>query len=228
MTRHVVVVSAGLSDPSTTRLLADRLADAAGTAVAGRGEQALVEVIEVRELATDLATAMTTGGLVTPALARARDAVASADAVIAVTPVFNASYSGLFKLFVDALERDALDGTPVLIAATAGTARHSLVLEHAMRPLFSHLRAVVVPTAVFAATEDFGDGDAAGLGERITRAASQLAALLVAGGTAVGGLGRGHADRRPAGVATVTPFTQLLRGRTGRTGAGGSTTTPHR
>ena len=93
-----------------------------------------------------------------------------------MTPVFNASYSGLFKMFFDALDPDALTGTPVLIAATAGTARHSLVLDHAMRPLFAYLRAVVVPTGVFAATEDFGSP---GLSDRITRAAAELAAAVL-------------------------------------------------
>src|SRR5262249_51528853 len=108
-------------------------------------------------------------------LQAALDAVATADGVIAVTPVFTASYSGLFKSFFDVLDNTALDGRPVLIAATGGTARHSLSLEHALRPLFAYLRAVVVPTAVYAASEDWGSG---GLQARITRAASELAALM--------------------------------------------------
>lgn len=82
----------------------------------------------------------------------------AADGLIVVTPVFAASYSGLFKSFFDVIDPDALSGKPVLIAATGGTARHSLVLEHAVRPLFAYLRAVVVPTAVFAASEDWGSG----------------------------------------------------------------------
>ena len=84
--------------------------------------------------------------------------MAEADAVIAVTPVFSAVYSGLFKMFFDVLEDGTLEGKPVLIAATAGTARHSLVLDFAMRPLFAYLRADVVPTGVFAASSDFGSG----------------------------------------------------------------------
>ena len=84
------------------------------------------------------------------------DRVHGADGLVVVTPVFAASYSGLFKTFFDVLDKDALDGKPVLIAATAGTARHSLVLDHALRPLFAYLHAVVVPTGVFAATDDFG------------------------------------------------------------------------
>ena len=82
-------------------------------------------------------------------------------------------------MFFDALDPDGLTGTPVLVAATAGTARHSLVLDHAMRPLFAYLRAVVVPTGVFAATEDFGSH---GLSDRITRAASELAAAVLSQG----------------------------------------------
>ena len=84
------------------------------------------------------------------------DAVAAADGLIVVSPIFSASYSGLFKSFFDVLDPAALDGKPVLIAATGGTERHSLVLDHALRPLFSYLHAVVVPTGVFAATSDWG------------------------------------------------------------------------
>jgi FMN reductase len=100
-----------------------------------------------------------------------------------VTPVFNASYSGLFKTFFDVLDKDALTGKPTLVAATAGTPRHSLVLEHALRPLFSYLHAVVVPTGVFAATEDFGSTTAGALQQRVERAASELVALLTATAT---------------------------------------------
>jgi FMN reductase len=172
MSRRIVVVSAGLSDPSSTRLLADLLAKAT---VAGL-EAAEVEVIELRPLAHALADQMLTG-FATGDLAAAQEAVAQADGLIAVTPVFSASYSGLFKSFFDVLEPGALDGTPVLVAATAGTARHSLVLEHALRPLFAYLHAVVVPTGVFAASEDFG---ATSLSARVERAAGELVTLIAA------------------------------------------------
>ncbi|NDK26408.1 oxidoreductase [Streptomyces sp. TR1341] len=165
----LVVVSAGLSAPSSTRLLADRLA----AAVADR-TPVDTEVIELRELAVEIAHQFT-NGFPGKALAAAQDAVTGADGLIVVTPVFSASYSGLFKSFFDVLDKDALTGKPVLIAATGGTARHSLVLDHALRPLFSYLRAVVVPTGVYAASEDWG---AAGLPERIERAARELADLM--------------------------------------------------
>ena len=176
--RTVVVVSAGLSQPSSTRLLADQLAAAAERAAAERGLETRVTVIELRDLAHDIANNLLTG-FPPAALKEATDAVAAADALIAVTPIFTASYSGLFKSFIDVLEKDTLAGKPVLIAATAGTARHSLALEHALRPLFAYLHAVVLPTAVFAATDDFGADSADGtLRSRITRAADELAREL--------------------------------------------------
>ena len=220
MTRRIVVVTAGVSNPSSTRLLADRIAEAVGTQVSARGESAEIEVIELRELAADLATTMTTGGMPTGAVKRARDLVSSADGLVAVTPVFTASYSGLFKMFVDILDTDALTGMPVIIAATAGTARHQLVLDHALRPLFTYLRAVVVPTGVFAATEDFGGGDHDSLAARITRAASELAGLVVSESGAVAGFAPNAEDlaaprRRRSGndiPTEVTDFETMLGG----------------
>ncbi|MFD9001798.1 FMN reductase [Streptomyces sp. NPDC059582] len=167
----LVVVSAGLSVPSSTRLLADRLA-----AAVDRQAPADVQVVELRDLAVEIAHNFT-NGFPGRELSAAFDAVTQADGLIVVTPVFSASYSGLFKSFFDVLgahDNDALAGKPVLIAATGGTARHSLVLDHALRPLFAYLRAVVVPTGVYAASEDWG---AEGLPERIERAAGELAAL---------------------------------------------------
>ena len=173
--RTLVVVSAGLSRPSSTRLLADRLSAATGDAAAGLGVQLSVQVVELRDLAHDLMNHLLTGFPPAP-LKRALDAVEAADAVIAVTPIFNASYSGLFKSFFDVLDKDALADKPVLIAATGGTARHSLALDHAIRPMFAYLRAVTVPTAVFASSEDWGGDESEGqLRGRVQRAAAELA-----------------------------------------------------
>ncbi|MFD0266221.1 CE1759 family FMN reductase [Streptomyces sp. NPDC127106] len=165
----LIVVSAGLSSPSSTRLLADRLA-----AATLRHVDAEPEVIELRDLATEIAQHFVTG--FPPArLAAALDAVAAADGLIAVTPVFAASYSGLFKSFFDVIDKDALTGKPVLLGATGGTARHSLVTEHALRPLFTYLRALALPTAVYAASEDWGEE---GLAQRIARAGAELARFM--------------------------------------------------
>ena len=222
MSRRIIVLSAGLSQPSSTRLLADRIADAVKAQVTARGEAVEFEVVELKDIAIDLATAMSAGGLSTPRLARIKEAVSRADGLIAVSPVFTASYSGLFKMFFDALDPEALNSMPVIIAATAGTPRHSLVLEHALRPLFAYLRAVVVPTGVFAATEDFGDGaEGADLAGRIRRAASEFAALAVAEAVGVEGFAQAapEARKRVSGVRidqSVTPFLTMLKGLEGK------------
>lgn len=178
--RSLVVVSAGLSQPSSTRLLADRLAAATEQELHRGGVAVERRTIELREHARDLVGNLLTN-VPTEPLQNAIDGVLAADALIVVSPIFNASYSGLFKLFFDVIEHDALAGTPVLLGATGGTARHSLALDHAMRPLFAYLDANVVPTAVYAATEDWGQSDMppdAGLAERISRAGRELAAAI--------------------------------------------------
>ncbi len=207
-TRTLAVVSGGLSNPSSTRLLADRLTAATVDALKARGDDATVEVIELRAHARDLADNLLTGFAIRE-LATVVETVTGADGLIAVTPIFSASYSGLFKTFFDVLDKDALVGTPVLLGATAGTARHSLALEHAVRPLFSYLRAMTVPTAVFAGPEDWagaGGVDRA-LADRIGRAAGELADLVS---------GRPTAARPAAGLDAPfggTPsFEELLRG----------------
>ncbi|MBO1418366.1 FMN reductase [Streptomyces sp. FH025] len=197
----LAVVSAGLSKPSSTRLLADRLAESTVRQLALQGREVEVTVVELRDLAVDIANNFVTG-FPAAALREAIEAVTDADALIAVTPIFTASYSGLFKSFFDVIDNDALTGKPVLVAATGGTPRHSLALEHAVRPLFSYLRAVVLPTAVYAATDDWGatgDGRTDGLPRRIDRAAGELAALLA-----------GRSPATPSLPEQVVPFAEQL------------------
>ena len=174
--RRIAVISAGLSSPSSTRLLADRLAAATAAHLAQRGIEVEVDVFELRDHAHDVTNNLLTG-FAAPALESMINAVVSADAVIAVTPIFSTSYSGLFKSFIDVIDPDALTGTPVLIGANAGTARHSLAIDYAIRPLFTYLHAEPVSTGVFAASSDWGaSGDqVAPLGERIERGARELA-----------------------------------------------------
>ncbi len=205
--KKIVVITAGLSVPSSTRLLADLLGDAAERAVEARGAEVEVETIELRPLAHQLADHLLTG-FSSGELATAIDHVRHADGLVVATPVFAASYSGLFKTFFDVLEEGTLDGTPVLVAATAGTARHSLVLDHALRPLFSYLHAVVVPTGVFAATDDFGADGA--LQKRVDRAAVELAAL-VAGNSGTTTPATPARRLVEDALTTPTPFEQLLK-----------------
>ncbi|MET7637421.1 FMN reductase [Streptomyces sp. NPDC005438] len=191
---EILVVSAGLSQPSSTRLLADRLAAATREEL---GEGTGLETVELRELAHQITDHLLTG-FPGQRLGEVLDRLAAADGLILVTPTFAGSYSGLFKSFMDLVDPDALRGKPVLLAATGGTERHSLMLEHAMRPLLAYLRALVVPTAVYAASADWGQD--AGLGQRIARAAGEFAELVT---------GRPAAPA-PDPFADPVPFDQLL------------------
>jgi FMN reductase len=205
--RRLAVVSAGLSQPSSTRLLADRLAAATATQLQTRGHDVQVDTIELRDHAHAVTDHLITG-FPSAELRDAVQAVTGADGLIAVTPVFTASYSGLFKMFFDVLDADALAGKAVLVAATGGTERHSLVLDHALRPMFGYLHSMVVPTGVYAASSDWGpaQSDPAGgsrLAQRIERAGGELAELV---------------STRPStgpvdAFADPTPFADLLAGR---------------
>lgn len=218
--KKLVVVNGGISNPSTTRMLAERIATAVQVQVSKRGEGLEISYIDANDLVMDLGTAMSTG-IYNEKLRTALNDVAAADAVIAAAPVFTASYSGVFKMFFDALDSNALTGVPVIIAATAGTARHSLVLDYAMRPLFSYLRANIMPTGVFAATDDFGQDSE--LDSRITRAARELAEHMVDVRNSVVGFGPDFADdSRPKRESTntmvntnATDFESLLAGHDG-------------
>jgi FMN reductase len=208
--RTIAVVSAGLSQPSSTRMLAGQLAAATAKGLPAGTE---IVTIELRDLAHDIVNNLLTG-FPSPALRQATGQVLTADALIAVTPLYSGSYNGLFKSFFDVLDPETLAGKPVLIGATGGTARHSLALEHAIRPLFTYLKAATVPTAVFAATEDWGsvntpartaEGSVGSsrdaLTARIQRAGAELAAVIE--------------QRQPAvkadPYASAIPFEQLLR-----------------
>ena len=157
---HVIaVVSAGLSEPSSTRLLADRLGEATVHSLGERGVVAEVRTVELRAVAQELTTMLLTG-VASANLRAALDTVTRADGLVAVSPIFSGSYNGLFKTFFDLVDDGALEGVPVLLGATAGT-------------------------AVFAATDDFGhssgvrsDDDVAPLAERVARGAHELADLV--------------------------------------------------
>ena len=176
-TFRLAVVSAGTGDPSSTRLLADRIAGHVAAMAASRGNTVTVSVIELRELATDVSTALVSQ-LITPKLQQAIAALGEADGIIAATPVHKAGPSGLFTSFFGILDNDLLIAKPVVLAATAGTARHALVPDDQMRPLFAYLRTMTVPTSLFAATEDWSDP---ALNKRIDRAAIELVLLMESG-----------------------------------------------
>lgn len=200
-TRRITVLSAGLGVPSSSRLLADQLAASAERKLVAAGYSVAVDVVELRDLAVDIANNFVTG-YAAPRLADVIAGVSDSDGIIAVTPVFSASYSGLFKSFFDVLDPKALEGKAVLLGATGGTDRHQMVLDYAMRPLFSYLRTRTAATGVFAGPQDWGSADDGGspLSVRIDRAAEEFAGLVTA------------AQRRAPQPAESLPFEQLLAG----------------
>lgn len=137
------------------------------------------EIYDLTDLGSEL------GGTLDRRLAPARlagilDAIEAADALVVASPVYKGAYTGLFKHLFDLVDPKALAGKPVIVGATGG--RHSLVLDHSLRPLFNFFGAVVAPTAVYATEKDFIDGrpSHSALLARIGQAAEEAARLLVA------------------------------------------------
>src|ERR1700741_5202796 len=174
---RLAAVTPGTPGPSPTRLLADRTTERIKDLAQRRGHSVTISVIDLRELATDITTALT-NQLLTPKLQRAVDVLGAADGIVAAGPVYKAGPSGLFSSFFHVLDNDLLIAKPVVLAATAGTARHALVADDQMRPMFAYLRAMTVPTSLFAAPEDWGDP---ALNTRIDRAARELVLLMESG-----------------------------------------------
>lgn len=199
----LTIITGGLREPSSTRLLADRLEASVRTELGALGLTAESSFVELRPLGHAIMDAMLTGFATAP-LEEAFETVADADGVIAVTPAFNASFSGLFKSFFDVLPEETLSDMPVLLGATGGTERHSLVLEHALRPMFSYLHAIVSPRGVYAATDDFGGAQkGSSLNRRITDAAADFARLIQ---------GCGARRRRDSFAEDLASMEQLLGG----------------
>ncbi|GAA1349768.1 CE1759 family FMN reductase [Falsarthrobacter nasiphocae] len=182
--RTIVAVSGGLSRDSSTRRLIDLLVDSVVRQAAERGLTVEPRIVDLRDYARELGEGQLTG-LTGGPLKDAVDDLVTADALVVGSPTFKASYSGLFKSFWDLTVDGAIAGLPTLLAATGGSGRHSLMIEHHLRPLFSYLKALVLPTAVFAAPEDWAD-DA--LQQRVDRAARELVGQLSVGV----GFGRGQ------------------------------------
>ena len=184
-TYRILALTAGLSTPSSTRMLTDQLSRAAAAALGRTGAEVEVTTVELREHAHDITDALLTR-FPGERLSMVIEQVRAADAVIAVTPVFNVGPSGLFTMFFDAVDIELWKGKPILLGATAGTARHSLAIDYAIRPMFGYLKAEIVPTSVFAASADFGadtegQADEQTLTARVRRAAAELATMVGAG-----------------------------------------------
>ncbi|OJH79442.1 MAG: FMN reductase [Stenotrophomonas maltophilia] len=135
-----------------------------------------VELVELAPIARSLGQALQRSE-VEPQVERALATIESAQLLVAAAPVYRGSYPGLFKHLIDFIGLDALVDTPVLLAATGGSERHALVIDHQLRPLFSFLQAHTLPIGVYATPADF-DGDrinSAALQARIQLAAERAA-----------------------------------------------------
>lgn len=191
----LAVVTAGLSEDSTTTRLGEAIAKAASGTVEHAGQHVEIKVIPLRDLAHGLTDMMITH-VASPAVQDAIDTVLNADGLVAASPTYKASYSGLFKQFFDVIDESALENLPTVVAATGGSPRHSLVLDTALRPLLSYLKALVLPLGIYAASEDWGHED---LQRRIDRVGASLAAVVLAGspGGAPGSFDDDAAAARP-------------------------------
>lgn len=196
----IVVVSGGMGVPSTAAMLGEHLGNATQQALREMGESAEVRIVSLRDYAVAIANNLVTG-FADPELQEVKDAVVNADALVLVSPTYTTSVSGLFKSFIDTIDPKALDGVPVLLGATGGSARHSLMIDYVMRPMFAYLRTNTMPTSVFAAPEDWGADQGEGhLMNRVARAGKELAAAMAGAGRA-----------RPVDDSmTSLPFEQLL------------------
>lgn len=171
---NVVAINGGTSDPSSTRLLAERIASRSIALGEEIGYDVTVRMIDLRSLASDITSALVSN-FVSPELQRALDQVRDADGLIASTPVYKAGPSGLFTEFFQILDNDLLIGTPVVLAGTGGSPRHALVIDDQLRGLFAYLRTLTAPTAVYAEPDDWQSN---GFGSRIDRAANELVLMM--------------------------------------------------
>lgn len=149
---RIVAVSGGLQRPSRAAVLAQHLLD-----LIGENIPCEPHLVELGQLAPQLAGALWRTQLpdiVERELAR----VEQADMLVVATPVYRGAYTGLFKHFFDFIDQDALVDTPILLAATGGSERHALVIDHQLRPLFSFFQARTLPLGVYATDHDFADG----------------------------------------------------------------------
>ncbi|MGN5764577.1 FMN reductase [Acinetobacter calcoaceticus] len=146
---NIVAVSGGLNSPSKTESLVQAILDELSEAI-----DIKVHFVKLSEIGPLLGGAIYRNQLPQ----RVQDdlaAVEAADALIVGTPVYRASFTGLFKHFFDFVEQTALVDVPVLLAASGGSDRHALVLEHQLRPLFSFFQAQTLPIGVYATDRDF-------------------------------------------------------------------------
>lgn len=176
MTVRIVGVTGSLRAPSKTITLVEEI-----VAQLARQLPAQVELIKVNELGPSFAGALSRGE-VAPEVEAALISIETADVLVVASPVYRASFTGLFKHLFDFVDQYSLVDTPVLLAATGGSERHALILEHQFRPLFSFFQALTLPVGVYAHDSDFTDYQISSprLLDRITQAVTKSLPLISA------------------------------------------------
>lgn len=172
----IVAVVGSPQEPSKTGVLVDAILAELAAAL-----PASLHVIRMSELGPSFAGALDRRDLPVRVEEELRR-IEQADVLIAASPVYRASFTGLFKHLFDFVDQYALVDTPVLIAATGGSERHSLILEHQLRPLFGFFQALTLPQGIYAASSDF-DGyelQSPVLAERIQQAVTRGLPLIKA------------------------------------------------
>ena len=171
---RVVGVSGSLQEPSRTTALVRAIL--AAVELRSVAETAL---IEVATLGPDLAGTVRRDQLGADAEGALR-VIETADLLVAATPVYRASFTGLFKHLFDFVGQYELTATPVLLAATGGGERHALIIEHQLRPLFGFFQALTLPTGVYASDGDFVGGrlESPALERRIAQAVERSLPLV--------------------------------------------------
>ncbi|GAA1531477.1 MULTISPECIES: NAD(P)H-dependent oxidoreductase [Brevibacterium] len=228
---RILSITTSLSEDSTTLKLANKITAAATSAADDAGLSPETDHVNVRNLSSDL-TDMALTGFCSENLEAAFAHVAESDVIVTVAPVYKVAPVGLHTLFWQLIDEKALANKPVLIGSTGGTPRHSMAGETVLRPMLSYLKGIVVPTTVFAATDDWGSVEGGrSLNARIAQASEELIGLAASlGGVAAaphagaeassastGEFGRPGARRNPSiddefNPEFITPFSQLLEG----------------
>lgn len=147
-TLKVTAVSGSPKVPSRTTAIIHEL-----TSRLGKKINIDLHLIELSEIGEELGAA--SYNRIPDTLKQHIDAIEQADLLIVATPVYRASYTGLFKHLFDLVHQESLFDIPVLLAATGGSERHALVLDHQLRPLFSFFQALTLPIGVYATESDF-------------------------------------------------------------------------
>ncbi len=151
---NVVAIAGSSYRPSRTLVLAEALLASLGQRLTTDGRAVNSQLIELGSIARAVGGALQRSELPAEVEAQVK-AIESADLLIVASPVYRGSYPGLLKHLFDLVDMNALIDTPVLLAATGGSERHALVIDHQLRPLFSFFQALTLPIGVYASEADF-------------------------------------------------------------------------